>query len=863
MFFVKYLDQKQGEARASALDARLAGASWIRVVDQQQLLRARLEKFLQQRPSAQELLDRGILGREQRFAVAQQVLEELLRRRLQAQQKELERPGVAATLPPGAAELLQGQASLARLEELRALRSERQRGVQDAQRRWEEAAAECGRCGLGPTAPRLAQRLRAAVQGLERRREAEEQLAGVFQELEAFQQLLARRRTLEDIIAMVEQTDAAREAVFAFSETKAAPEMQKLLALCTKLPPRSRAIGLKRLRFLLEPLKRNLTQELLDQLRRSGRWPREPSATGGAAPGATQRALELCWKLREAQRASEGFQPPDEERGARAQELWPCEALAAPLLSRFRHHFCRPESELCRMDKPEWAFRYLTELAADHTAELEEWMGQPMPAGGEELMAGLCLSLACEAKRLVRARLGAMKDADSKPLLLQTLHHLVQFHGSMASLGGQAAAAAAMKDFDENRMLEGGSEEPNGPVSPERGGLALRLARLARASAEEEAKEIEPLGFLDVWAAADFGFVDEKLSAGLAGAAWRPRPLFQGTGAGPEAFGLATLLADLFERAAERASCLSSKTAQRRYCQAVLAPGLARAAQAVKQRWNELSDPLEDVQEACRLVETLQEMCIFLDSFSMAEQVETQSLDEVRELQLVILEKLAGCFQEAAKGAWRRLQKESCVFSHLFARPWQSLAEQLRGANFQALAQSIVGKLSSLLSSQLRQGRFTNEVEIELFTANVREDLQTLLQTRLSAEQLTPLQGVWEGCQLLTLPEHLAKDTLEALQKVLRLSPTREKPPEGEVLQQKQLEALRRAGVRELPVDEVLQILRKRPDLQNFSEQESSFSVLQDMLPVQATLQSLPASAAASVAQARLQDLAGAGRRTA
>ncbi|CAJ1358213.1 unnamed protein product, partial [Effrenium voratum] len=188
------------------------------------------------------------------------------------------------------------------------------------------------------------------------------------------------------------------------------------------------------------------------------------------------------------------------------------------------------------------------------------------------------------------------------------------------------------------------------------------------------------------------------------------------------------------------------------------------------------------------------EMCIFLDSFSMAEQVETQSLDEVRELQLVILEKLAGCFQEAAKGAWRRLQKESCVFSHLFARPWQSLAEQLRGANFQALAQSIVGKLSSLLSSQLRQGRFTNEVEIELFTANVREDLQTLLQTRLSAEQLTPLQGVWEGCQLLTLPEHLAKDTLEALQKVLRLSPTREKPLEGEVLQQKQLEALRRAG---------------------------------------------------------------------
>ena len=39
--------------------------------------------------------------------------------------------------------------------------------------------------------------------------------------------------------------------------------------------------------------------------------------------------------------------------------LWACEALAAPLIARFRHHFCRTESELCRMDKPEWAFRNL------------------------------------------------------------------------------------------------------------------------------------------------------------------------------------------------------------------------------------------------------------------------------------------------------------------------------------------------------------------------------------------------------------------------------------------------------------------------------------------------------------------------
>eukprot|EP00439_Symbiodinium_sp_Y106_P043448 s2391_g5.t1 len=63
MFIAKYLDQKQGEAR---------------VVDQQQVIRERLEVFLKQRPAAAELVERGVLGRDQRVAVARSVVEELL-----------------------------------------------------------------------------------------------------------------------------------------------------------------------------------------------------------------------------------------------------------------------------------------------------------------------------------------------------------------------------------------------------------------------------------------------------------------------------------------------------------------------------------------------------------------------------------------------------------------------------------------------------------------------------------------------------------------------------------------------------------------------------------------------------------------
>lgn len=69
MFFVKYLDQKQGEAK---------------VVDQQQLLRQRLQQLLELRPSLEDLQCRGILGRRERYVEAKMVVEEMLKKRIRA-----------------------------------------------------------------------------------------------------------------------------------------------------------------------------------------------------------------------------------------------------------------------------------------------------------------------------------------------------------------------------------------------------------------------------------------------------------------------------------------------------------------------------------------------------------------------------------------------------------------------------------------------------------------------------------------------------------------------------------------------------------------------------------------------------------
>lgn len=617
MFFVKYLDQKQGEAR---------------VVDQNQLIRQRLSAFLERRPSWEQLIELGILGRQERFGLAQQVVDELLRSRLKAQEEELARP------PAGersySAQMLQqlqpsGERWQAQLQRLKQLHQMKQQEMKATEKRWQEAAAECQRQSCSPAVPQLVKRLQAAVQLLSQHRDLKAgPLASVFAELQDFQKLLLKRRALENIVSMAEKTDAAREAVFSYGSECQDIHILDLLELCAQLPPRSKAVGMKRLRFIMEPLRRNLTQELAEQLQRI--WPKEPnSKVPATVPG---RVLELCRLLAEAQRVERELRKAEAAEAHRgslplSSDDWPSEALAAPLVARFRHHFCRADSDLCRMDKPEWAFRYLTDLLSDHLAELDSW-------GASQLSEGLCQSLAQEARLFLRLRMPLLaKDEGGRTLLYQTLQQLVKFHASMQALGGESCTQVLMKDFDTNRPLEEVSSPS--PTRPREGSLiAARLARAVRGREEEL-----PLGFLDVFTSADASFIAEKLESALQSSAWRVQPVDAKTDGSPEIFALGTLLPDLLERAAERCACLATEVARRSYCNLVLAPGLRQSATALKQRWNDLADPLKAPQEVDRLLETLQELCVFLDGFSLAKHIVT-ACDELRELQVLIRKKL-------------------------------------------------------------------------------------------------------------------------------------------------------------------------------------------------------------------------------
>jgi len=241
-----------------------------------------------------------------------------------------------------------------------------------------------------------------------------------------------------------------------------------------------------------------------------------------------EKALRLCRRLSQLQESARDLRQLEGSKLSPAEDSgsWPCQALATPLVARFRHHFCRPDSELCRTDKPEWAFRYLVEMASDHAAELEGWLAQLCAEDCRPMVAGLVAALATEGRRFVAGRLRALsEDEEAKPWLLQTLHQLVRFHSALLGLGGTAAAQALMADFDGNVLRAPGepSEEPgDSPSEPaQRGLLAARLAGALRREEGAEASR-PPRGFLDLWADVDAEFVRSKLSASLAEALQGP-----------------------------------------------------------------------------------------------------------------------------------------------------------------------------------------------------------------------------------------------------------------------------------------------------------------------------------------------------
>jgi len=868
MWIAKLVDQKQGEAR---------------VVDQREVLRCKLEDWLKTRPTVDELAERGVLGRGPRFVVARQVVNNFLRERLHHHEEERSRIPAGdfvysdrlCALLGGTGPAKQQSASLAehRLNAIQAERKEAQSKVDEMASTWAQAADNCERSIRTDKLPKLAANANEAVQRLEELHKATGgSLACVFNELESFRRLIAKERCMEDIVAMMEKTEALREAVFAWSSAEALPlaSLEEIPAIWAKLPPRSRSVGVRRLRFLLNPIKTSLSHELKDELVATKRWPLESGSqamTVNAAgknekltsdddappPPSAARVMWLCAELLRAERAEENIcqeegatQSSDREKkdvGA----SWAGDALAAPLVARFRWFFFRTESDLCRMDKPEWALQFLSKMCSEHCAELDKWQppanvqavsklhpSQATALQASNLRASFAIALAREAREFIRARMPVLVEPGSRALLLQHMSYLVRLHGELVDIAGPSAAAAVFADFDANRPIEVNassasgaspdvsSTEPSaaaaGPRSWMKGLSQLRkgasgaLKTASAAQVEETgaalfdcfekgleefvedvdedvntAKFSTPVatqsatgsstnGYLDVWASADGELVREWLASVTKnkGSGWKPRRVSAASAAaeeGPEAAEFATLLADRFEKARERAECLASKKARKLYAGRVFESGLRTALSAIRSRWNHMKDPLgDDARETALLVETLEELCRFLDSFVFTEFV-VGVVDDANQFRLGTMDKLAEMLADLVRSSIGQLYTEANVLTFVLAEPLKALALRLRPTNFQVVAQKAITSYGELLTNVLmRSSAFANDGQMATFAANCQADLKSVLSQVVSLDKETaaPLQKLWDGCALLALRSSDAADAFAALRQIHR-----------------------------------------------------------------------------------------------
>jgi len=310
----------------------------------------------------------------------------------------------------------------------------------------------------------------------------------------------------------------------------------------------------------------------------------------------------------------------------------------------------------------------------------------------------------------------------------------------------------------------------------------------------------------------------------------------------PAAAEVATLIADMFTKASERIECLSTKSARKTYVEKVLGAGLTQILGAVKGRWNALDDPLKDAQDSAILIETLEELCTFLDSFYLSEYM-VAAVDELNTTRLSMIEKMSDSVLHSIRQDPRRLRSESCVFSFTLAPMLQVLSRRLRPSVLEVVMIQGVGKCASWLQRYLlKQASFADEKQVALFAANCGEDLLSALTPLMSEGDLAPLQPIKDACKLLVLPVDEATQALTDLRHIIKCAPVTaldnqvDAPPplaDGTTLHRKLSEVFAAIGVKDISMEDAAAVLRKRPDQAWALAEDGTLSALQEVLPVQ------------------------------
>jgi len=717
-----WIARRLGGKKKKTHHGKTSDHEYVSIGDAKSWKHEMLGRWLLKRPTRDELVELGILDREKSFKHAKKELEVFFVQRLHiVREHDDEAPYGTRTYPQAVVELLRNTLDL---NELHARLEEAQEDVR-VKRQRVDIELDAARQFVLNHVPKIVSTVEKANNLAERLCEDEalikEVLEVVEPPLDRARTKIRKRQFLEATYNMLEKTDSLREEVF---RSKLPWKLlEELPPLCRSLPLGPlRDTSFQRVRFLISPLRQQLTPKLLHAL--ADEWPID-SGTALAPPEAEeyQQIMRCLGELLRLQKVHDVVTDVQEER-------WIFEILAEKIIELFRYHFRRQESNTCRMEKPEWAFRYMWQTLEDHASALTSWAEASTI---EELKninwgEGLATQLAGEIRDFLRDRwplLMPPKSNDSS-LFLHTIFYLLQLARDWAELyprsWGILTAELELSGDVESKGLDHEDYEDDFAD-------LLGTPKSSKASVH------------DYWLDEDWKALKTRLGGLVtSGHAWEPsideeHPCVY-----------VQTAVDALQQCELRQNMLVKTESKERYLDKVIDGGMELAMDALLKRWNLMDDPLcNGLRDATMIIQgftNLLKICCSRRIMRDIEQLLVRMIDKVVE---EIMGKLSEDLTPTALGSI------DSFFTRYLGQKWiQKLVQELRPETWENVGRVLLAATQQRVCNHLmNEVKFDLMDQVQFAVFNCRNDLMEVFP----GVETKGFERLWEVLKVLSLPK--------------------------------------------------------------------------------------------------------------
>jgi len=713
-----------GENRPNNLTRNLS--SYNRNVDQTVEL---LQEWLPLRPAREELVERGILDRGETFKKAHDELEVFFLGKLHLlKQQDDEAPYGTTTYSAPILELLQ---STSDLKELIRQRGECEEQVK-AKKQRVEGEREKVQSFVSESLPQLLEMGTSTGKLVEQlvldEKDLKDLIAKVEPPMDRAREKIRRKQCLQATYDMLEKTDMLRLEVF---RAKLPWDLiEELPPLCRKLPAGSlRDTSFQRVRFLISPLRDQLTPKLLQSLENV--WPIQNGNKQVLEKPDEPEYQQVMKYIDELLRLQKVHDVVEETLG----ERWIFEILSKKIIEQYRFHFCRKDSSTCRVDKPEWAFKYIWQTLEDHTQALTTWAAASDFAHVKDIDYGhgLAHCLAAEVRDSLRDRWPSLipPKASDCGLFLHTLYYLLELGKDWKGLYPRSVTVLTedLEVSEESRYRHLSEMDEFG--------------RTGFADIFGGGSKQQPMTLFDVWVTEDWNALETQFDELVKkGPAWEPSVEEDY----PCVFVQTAI--DALQQCELRCIMLHVQESKDIYQQRVISTGVQYGTDILLTKWNSMDSPLQNqAQDATLIIQGMMCFSTIKCSRKALRDIEHLLIRMIDKIVEEIVDVLSNMLTPTALGSTDR-------FFNRYLAPWvQHLRLGLRSEAWNRTARTLLTTLQATLCTHLlNEIQFEVNDQVTVAINNCRDDLLDVLK---ECEQ-KGFEKMWEILKILEMTKEQA-----------------------------------------------------------------------------------------------------------